>query len=180
MAFDFSDFDAHVASAKVEIFRFEWLRLYGVASDLEEFKRWQQGEPTAADDPDNDYYVRLRKKRSQGVKQVRVRIADFPVHDYLRYEIAFYRGSIEHGEEIFMLERALAVQCMQTTVVAGDYWLFDRERALLFNYDEGGELVGQQWVEPADVPKYVALRDVLEREAMPLESFIERYPESFG
>jgi hypothetical protein len=180
MAFDFAELRSHKDQARHEVFRFEWLRTYNVAGDIEEFERWKKGEPTAADDPTNDYYAGLRRLRERGVRQLRVRVADFPIHEYLRYEIDFYLGSQQHGEEIFLIERAAAVDCMQTTVVTGDYWLFDREEVLIFEYDEGGELRDQRWAAPDTVPQFTALRDCLVRRAMPLDDFMRRYAESFG
>lgn len=181
MSFDFSRLRQLKEESRQEVFRFECLQTYNVEGDIEEFERWKRGEPTAADDPANEYYQGLRRLRAGGVQARRVRLADFPVHDYLRYEIDFYRGSQRHGEEVLLLERALGMDCMQHTVVTGDYWLFDGRIVLVFDYDADGSLKGQNEVaDPASVARYRRLRDCLVNQALPLEQFLARYPESFS
>jgi hypothetical protein len=165
-------------AAVEEVFRLEYRHWYNVPADLEEFERWKREEPTAKDDPDNDYWRELRELRRRDVKAVRVRVVDFPISDYLLYEVDFYEGSMEHGECILFVERAPTIDCMQETVVTQDYWLFDRRTVLLWKYDEGGARVGQEELETG-VTDYVRLRDGLVERSLPMEEFMARYAESF-
>lgn len=178
MSFDLSVLRERKARTKKEVFRLEWLPTYSVDEDLEEFERWRRGEPTAADDDDNDYYVGLRQLRDRGVTQLRVRIVDFPIAEYLKYEIEFYRGSLRNGETLLFLERAIAVDVMQQTIVEGDFWLFDRSDVLAFDY-ENGDLVDQHWAPRDAVGRYCELRDALVERALPMEDFIGKFADSF-
>lgn len=169
------------SEAKKEIFRLEFFALYNVPADLEEFEKWRRGEPTAADDPNNTYWQEVREAHERGVDVRRVRVVDFPVSEYLRYEIDFYRGSIEAGEEILFIERVAAIECMQSSVVSDDFWLFDRNTVLLWLYDADFDHVGQQEIEgDTERTSYTKLRDCLIENALPMSEFMSRYPDSFS
>jgi len=172
--------EKYKAQAKQEVFRLEHLRLYKVEADLVEFERWRRGQSTAADDPSNDYWQQLQELHDRGVASRRVRVVDFPPTEYLRYEIDFYRGSMSRGEDILFIERAPAIDCMQSTVVTQDFWLFDHTVALLWKYDKSGERRGQDEIAVNQVAPYAALRDCLVERALPMQDFIERYEESFN
>jgi hypothetical protein len=168
-------------SALSEVFRLEYRRVYNVKDDLAEFEKWKRGEKTAADDPDNSYWQEVRALRDRGVRSRRIRVVDFPIGDYLKYEIDFYRGSEANGEEIFFLERAPTIDCMQSTVVVQDFWLFDGDVVLLWKYGKDGKRDGQEEARDADtVRPYVQLRDCLEAKALSMSDFIKRYPKSFS
>ncbi len=167
--------------ATEEVFRLEYRQSYHVASDLEEFDKWRRGESTAADDPENDYFQALRSLRDRRVRAMRVRIVDFPVGEYLLYELDFYRQSVSYGEDIRLLERALAIDCMQSSVESQDFWLFDTSVVLIWKYTDEGERGGQEEIsDPAAASRFVALRDCLLAHAMPIDQFVERYSESFA
>lgn len=167
--------------AREEVFRLEYRQSYHVASDLEEFEKWRRGESTAADNPENGYFQALRSLRDRGVRAVRVRIVDFPVSEYLLYELDFYRQSASNGEDIRLLERALAIDCMQSTVESQDFWLFDSSVVLIWKYTDEGERDGQKEIrDPAAASHFVGLRDCLLTHAMLIDQFVERYSDSFA
>lgn len=172
---------ANKANAAKEVFRLEFRQVYSVEADLQEFEKWKRSEQTAADDPSNQYWCELRDLRDRGIESRRVRVIDFPISDYLRYEIDFYRGSSEQGEEILFIERAPTIDCMQSTAVTQDYWLFDRSTVLLWKYDKRGQRDGQdEATNPVSVAPYRELRDCLVRHALPMSEFMARYPDSFA
>ena len=167
--------------AEAEVFRLEYRRLYSVEADLRQFARWKRGERAAIEDQDDEYRRELRALRERGVRSVRVRIVDFPIEDYLRYEIDYYRASEPSGEEVFFIERAPAIDCMQETVVTQDFWLFDGKVVLLWKYTKEGQRDGQE--ESSDeetVDSYRELRDCLLRRALRMDDFIDRYRQSFS
>lgn len=167
--------------AQGEVFRLEYRRFYDVEADRREFEKWKRGEKTAADDPNNSYWVELRALRERGVRSRRVRVVDFPISDYLRYEIDFYRGSEVNGEEVLLVERAPTIDCMQSTVVTQDFWLFDDRVALLWKYDKHGRRAGQEEAtDDSSVGPYRNLRECLLRRALPMDEFIARYADSFS
>lgn len=187
MSADFADQRPAVRSlqdykndASREVFRLEYRKDYNVPADLAEFARWKAGEPTAADDPDNEYWQEVRSLRARDVACRRVRVIDFPISDYLRYEINFYEGSIRVGEEILFIERARAIDFMQDTVVTQDFWQFDRSTVLLWKYDSLGCRDGQEEIAGPAADPYRRLTEQLLDGAMPMDAFRERYSESFG
>ena len=65
----------------------------------------------------------------------RVHVITQPLTDYLRFELAFYQGSVLAGEDIRILSGDLAAGL---ALPAFDYWLFDGERVAVMYYGDRG------------------------------------------
>jgi len=167
-------------AATFEVFRLEYRGEYNVPSDLAEFERWKAGDPTSADDADNSYWNEVRAVRARGASCRRVRVIDFPISEYLQYEINFYEGSQRVGEDILFIERARAIDAMQNTVVVQDYWQFDRGVVLLWKYDELGRRDGQEEVPQHLADAYRRLTETLIEGSLPMDEFRTRFAESFN
>jgi hypothetical protein len=75
-----------------------------------------------------------------GVQVRRVRIVSEPVSDYIRFEHAGARPTIESGEDLRWLPRRLAYGLV---VPVNDFWLLDGHRVVFNNFDGNGRPLGQ-------------------------------------
>jgi hypothetical protein len=103
-------------SARIRVARF----LAGQPDDAEVRADWDHGVDDA---------------RRAGKKMQRVHVITKPLTDYLRFELAFYRGSVLAGEDIRILPGDLATGL---DLPGFDYWLFDEERAAVMYYGDHG------------------------------------------
>lgn len=159
-----------------DVFRLENHRVYNVEGDRELYERFLSGESVAVDDPDSPYLSKLARSRERGILRRRVRTVDFPIHDYLRYEIESYKLSNKYGEDVLFAERAIVVDCMQSTVVTNDYWLFDDKIVLLFHYTKDGRWLGEELVETESaVQPYLLLKQCLLEHALPMDTFLSEF-----
>ncbi len=86
-----------------EAFRLETLPSYGVSKEHSGFEKFLgTGE---LDIPDDDpWLVRVRHFRHTGRWIGRVHVISRPLTDYLRYEFAVYRRTVEAGEDVRILD----------------------------------------------------------------------------
>jgi hypothetical protein len=110
--------------------------------------------------------------RRVGKTMQRVHVITEPLTDYLRFELAFYRGSVLAGEDIRILPGDLAVGL----VLPGfDYWLFDGERAAVMYYGDRGTWLHTEIVtESSFVTDCRRWRDQALSRAVPLGDYIAK------
>lgn len=108
--------------------------------------------------------------RRAGKTMQRVHLITEPLTDYLRFELAFYRGSVVAGEDIRILPGDLAVGI---GLPGFDYWLFDGERAAVMYYcDRGSWLHTEIVTEPSFVADCCRWRDQALSRAAPLGDYM--------
>ncbi|MDA2933551.1 hypothetical protein MYX82_04325 [Acidobacteria bacterium AH-259-D05] len=172
--------DLQLQEAKLSVFRLESLPIYRVNGDWQLYERFLAGELAVKDDPNDSYYAALDRLKNDGVPVRRVRVVDFPVSNYLRYEIEWYRISERHGEVVYFIERAVFVDAIQGCILPEDFWAFDDCIVLIYHYDREGRWLGEEQVKDPDVVKrYIDVEKRLLEASLLVEAFMQRYPRDF-
>jgi Family of unknown function (DUF6879) len=151
-------------------FRLELLDRYDSPGTQDRLERFLAGEP---DDPAiragwDDFLADLRRA---GKSISRVHVVSEPLTDYLRFELAFYAGSVAAGEDVRILPRVTGAEM---SLPSFDFWLFDDEAAAVMIYDSAGSWQGVQLVTDSEfVSDCRRWREATMRRAMPLTDYIE-------
>ena len=143
-------------------FRLETLPEYNVPQEAEMVARFKRGEPVDLPD-DHPWLERVRHHCRAGKLMRRVRVVTYPLTDYLRMEMAWYRKSVAAGEDIRITE----------TRLSGDFWLFDDQTVVVLHYDSEGRFTGTT-TEQGSLTRYLSLRDRALADSMELSAYTAR------
>jgi hypothetical protein len=143
-------------------FRLETLPEYNVPQEAEMVARFKRGEPVDLPD-DHPWLKRVRHHCRVGKVMRRVRVVTYPLTDYLRMEMAWYRKSVAAGEDIRITE----------TRLSGDFWLFDDQTVVVLHYDSEGRFTGTT-TEQGSLTRYLSLRDRALADSMELSAYTAR------
>lgn len=136
---------------------------YGVDSEREEYETFlTTGNLNISDD--DPWLMRVRHFRQTGRWIGRVHVIRRPLTDYLRYEFAVYRHTVEAGEDVRILD--LTGQ-PDLGLPAQDFWLFDDTAIVRMDYDPDGTQLRRELLEDADPAIYVAWKRLALKHAMP-------------
>lgn len=155
---------------KNEWFKVEVLQDYSGEDHSESLDAWLAG--------DKDRSIQLmrewapgwanecREKVERGVSLTRIHVVDYPLSDYVEWEIEVYKNrNIPLGkEDVYLVDRT-AVE--ELGLPAGDFMLFDATRVVVNTYDETGYAYEQTFYDGEDITKFTILRSQLL--AAPLE-----------
>lgn len=172
-------FGAEFASFQRTAFRAEFLDVYTVDEEREQFAAFRAGappppSPAAEDEP---WLHTIRSAISRGKTFERVHIIAGQATDYLKYEIIWgYRFSAAAGEIVRVRRGLNDLRTAEATPALKDFWLFDDERCYLMDYDLLGRWLGVFRVHGTDVPFYVTLKRELVSESVVLDRFDGRLP----
>ncbi len=154
-----------------EAFRLETLPSYGVSKEQAGFERFlTTGNP---DIPDDDpWLVRVRHFLQTGRWIGRVHVISRPLTDYLRYEFAIYRRTVEVGEDVRILD---LTDQPDPGLPAQDFWLFDDTAVVRMDYAPDGTQLGRELLEDVDPAPYVAWKQLALEYAEPFsENWVKR------
>jgi len=159
----------HLRSFREGVFRLEALDHYTSDAEGETMRRYFAGEVLAPELPDEyDELVRVARTAGKRWRRVHAVAAATP---YLRFEIDVYYSQTEaDGEEISILEHP------DLTRIFGapppDFWLFDDSTVIEMQYDQTGRIAATLLLtDPAEVGRYLQLRDTALRHAVPLREY---------
>jgi len=133
-------------------FRLETRQRYAIGGAEEErLRAFRQGRPRPERSvTTNGYLAQVARATLAGKHWSRVHIVDWPLSEYLRYELVGYVESAAVGEEILIASRDTSPE------LAGlreDFWLFDEgsrsEMAVVLDSSDGGEFTGAREVRDA-------------------------------
>ncbi|CBG71856.1 conserved hypothetical protein [Streptomyces scabiei 87.22] len=129
-------FDELLDGAQRSAIHLEMRDSYGVASEADDFARWQRtGERDI--DPGSAYWLPwvdlIRRTVARGVVVRRARIVSEPVTEYIRYEHAATVVNIGAGELVRWLPRR---QASDIALPGNDFWLIDG-RLIRWNHFTG-------------------------------------------
>ncbi|NND64426.1 MAG: hypothetical protein HKM24_00540, partial [Gammaproteobacteria bacterium] len=127
---------------------------------------------------DESFYEPEKARREaaieRGVYAMRVRVVQFPITAYLRWEFETYFAMLRLGEEIRVIEQR-DIEDIEEQGRLSDVWLFDSNFALVPKYSSDGELTGGwQIVEAAALREIFTLSDQLIDRSEPFQSFYAR------
>lgn len=162
--------------------RLETLQSYAVGgAEAERLAAWQRGLPLPERSVRTSEYLReVAAGVLAGRERMRVRIADEPLSEYLRFELAGYAETAACGEEIRIAVRAGGTPAAQKTLagIASDAWFFDLgagdEACVLLSYEQDGSYAGAHLATAAD---HRYLRKLLARalqHSVPLAEYAAR------
>ena len=150
----------YLASFRVSAFRLECRQHYDNPTEREWFARYLETGEVPVFTPDNDAWCKLvAEARAAGKAVQRVHLVQEPPSDYVRFELACQRASLDAGEDI----RVIAFRNVEARPLGnhghwGDFWLFDDAIVVRLEYDEAGRFLRP--VAASDPAPYRRCRDV--------------------
>ena len=157
-------FDSYERSA----FRLETLRVYAVAEEEDEYRRFLAGERP----PRDSHYPwldRVARFRATDRTIQRVHVITRPLSAYLRYEFEWaYAFNVRVGEDIRILD-------LTDREVSGlpneDFWMFDESRIVRMMYRPDGTQIGRELLDDPDIATYLRYRDIALADAVSFEEY---------
>lgn len=148
-----------------EWFKVEVLQDYSGEDAGESLSSWMAGDRERSiallRSESNPWTDDCRKKVESGVKLTRIHVVDYPLSDYIQWEIEVYKNrNIPLGmEEVYLLDRK---DIASPDLPAGDVMMFDQKNVVVGNYDEDGYAVTQTvYDQNDDISRFLELRTKL-------------------
>ncbi|MER6380698.1 DUF6879 family protein [Streptomyces sp. NPDC001127] len=151
-----------------EAWRLETLPVYQVPQEEEAVRRFLAGEPVTRE-ATQPWFDRVKAFVASDRSVGRVHIVAQPLSDYLRFEFEHYRHNVEAGEAIRILDvtnRPNPLDGVQ------DFWMFDRSRIVLMNYEPDGTQISREVYEGASEP-YREYQRIALAESVPFEEYVK-------
>lgn len=160
-------------------FRLETLQDYAGISgeERDRVSAWLRGQRTFRSVHDEDGYLRRAAQHAlDGKRRSRVHIVQFPLSDYVRYELDAYRENVAVGETVGIADQRDIIDPL-----GPDFWLFDggtdHAEAVLMHYDPASaELLEFEHLTAAASPARLAdlyrQYQIATRAAQPLDRFV--------
>ena len=167
-------FDSWWIASKSEIFRLQLLNEYHVEEEEKVFNEYKEGKQVNLQNDINtiEWLKKLKNKKVEGVRNINLMVIDLPLSDYLKFSVNTYLlDQKRYGRESFFIEREKVAEIVRGVQ---DYWLFDNEKLLLMNYDNGGHFLSasEPMADMAIVSRYIRLKEAMLTKAMPMEKFL--------
>lgn len=158
-----------------EAFRLEQLEQYTVESDDELLAAWRAGRSVRRT-PDTSPWLRhIADHAAAGRRVYRVHVIDWPLSDYLRFELALYPDGVAAGEDVYLADRS---EHPDLAALTEDFWLFDDQTAVVMQYGADGRFLGPS--VPDDVAAYRARRDLALAHAAPFDDWLAAHRLDLG
>ncbi|MFE0020705.1 DUF6879 family protein [Amycolatopsis sp. NPDC059021] len=149
-------------------FRLETLPQYLVPGEKAALAKWRAGEPRTLRTPENTpWLAEVQERAAQGYRRYRVHILDWPLSDYVRFEISSYLETDVFGIETYLVDRHEHEELQD---LHEDFWLMDDEIAVRMVYDDEGHFLHPERTD--DVGPYLKMRDTALRHAVPLNDYL--------
>ena len=161
-----SDLARLLGSFRSSAFRLETLQAYNVPQEVEMIAAFRRGETVKLPD-DHPWLRRVRESTITGRQMQRVRIVNYPLSEYVRFEMSLYPYSVASGEDI-----RIAEACPELAMCNRDFWVFDDSIAVVLQYDNDGRFLGAETTE--DVVTYRQQRDLALSRSMELSAYTAR------
>ncbi|MBM7789952.1 DUF6879 family protein [Tenggerimyces flavus] len=155
------EFNACFDRFERNVFRLETLAQYLVDAEVERVEAFTRGEPRPERSVRTSAWLsRIATSTAAGKSWQRIHAVDWPLTEYLCYEIAGYVESQACGEEIRLCDLTDELRAHE------DFWLFDAGTdnacALAMRYDPDGRYLGADLVNDVDrLAAYTKIRDTV-------------------
>lgn len=145
-----------LGTAKRDLFRWETLPAYEVASDGTDYRRYLDGAPEPTWERKQPWLDTLRAEAEQGRSRRRVRIVHDPITEYERYSCEWgYALNVQAGEQIKVIDLAETPQLPpELAQISGDFWLIDGRDVVAMHYTPDGQFEGARVLEPRHLPRH--------------------------
>jgi hypothetical protein len=153
-------------------YRLEQLPEYDSPQTREDIRLWQAGQPQGQDL--RAYWDQVVGTALSGGKTMqRVHLVEEPLSVYLSFELDWYRGSVDAGEDIRVLP---ADKAAGLDLPGFDYWLFDAGTpqasvAVMYYGDRGAWLRTEITTDPAFAARCATWRDAALSRALTLHDY---------
>lgn len=138
-----------------DLFRWETLPAYEVASDGSDYRRYLDGADAPTFERKQPWLDTLRAWAEQGRPRRRVRIIHDPITDYERYACEWgYALNAEAGEIIRVIDLAQTQLPAELTRVDGDFWLIDEHEVVAMYYEPDGQFRAAESLPSQQTAKY--------------------------
>jgi hypothetical protein len=161
-----------------EAFRWEGLPQYLVPQEHERFTAFLEGRPVPPRSPETSPWLGQIQRRSRaGLSQIRVHVVDWPLTDYLRFELSTDVENVAAGEHVRVAEHNSHPELDLTRPT--DFWLFDGgtvlAKALLLRYDDQGHFLDAEVsTDPDVIARCRRHRQLALAHSVPLADYLER------
>lgn len=152
---DLSQLKQALDAATQDLFRWEMLPAYEVASDGSDYRRYLDGADAPTFERKQPWLDTLRAWADQGRARRRVRIIHDPITDYERYACEWgYALNAQAGEIIRVIDLAQTRLPPELTRAAGDFWLVDGREVVAMHYQPDGQFRAAEILPLSQVAEY--------------------------
>lgn len=136
-----------------EWFKLEVLQDYSGEDAGESLGAWLKGDRRLSmqllDAESTEWAEKCQEKISLGAKLIRIHVVDYPLSDYMQWEIEVYRRRNVRlgGEEVYLLDRR---DIPDVDLPTGDMMMFDENRVVVGHYSPGGRVESQDFYDAGD------------------------------
>jgi hypothetical protein len=142
-------------TATQDLFRWETLPAYEVASDGSDYRRYLDGADAPTPERKQPWLDTLRMWAEQGRARRRVRIIHDPITDYERYACEWgYALNSQAGELIRIIDLTQTQLPQELTSIPGDFWLIDGRQVVAMHYEPGGQFRAAEVLDAARVAEH--------------------------
>jgi hypothetical protein len=167
------------ATYRILAARLETLPAYTVPGEAEAIAAWKRGAPRPERSLRTDEYLReIAGDVLAGRERMRVRVADHPLSDYIRWELAGYAENAAAGEHTLIAVRRGGTPRAERDLeqVSRDFWGFDLgtedERVVLLDYDHDGRFEGAHEATATDAAWCRKMWRAALSHAVPLNEYV--------
>lgn len=160
-------------------YRLETLPAYCDPGEAEAIAAWRAGQPRPERSLRNDEWLREVAANVLAGREIRrIRVADHPLSEYLRWELAGLAENAVAGEQVLVaVRRGGTPQAGKDLAgMARDFWAFDLGeedgRAVLLDYDADGRFDGAHLATAPDAAWCRSLWNLALRHAIPLSAYL--------
>lgn len=170
---DADELSRRLGRARRSVFRLETLDAYDSPAEAESLAAFRAGSPRPERSLVTSGYLRMVARSVLAGRQwSRIHVADMPLSEYLRYQLAGYLENAAVGEEIAIASRSAHPGLAELE----DFYLLDEgfsgETVILLGYTRAGEFTGARAGGPADVARCRAAKALAWRFGVPLAACI--------
>jgi hypothetical protein len=152
---DLSQLKQVLDTATQDLFRWETLPAYEVASDGSDYRRYLNGADAPTPERKQPWLDTLREWAEQGRPRRRVRLIHDPITDYERYACEWgYALNSQAGEIIRIIDLAKTQLPPELTRIAGDFWLIDGHEVVVMHYQPDGQFRAAEILDPQHVAEH--------------------------
>jgi len=144
-----------------DLFRWETLPAYEVASDGSDYRRYLDGADAPTPERKQPWLDTLRAWAEQGRARRRVRLIHDPITDYQRYACEWgYALNSQAGEIIRVIDLAQTPLPAELTRIPQDFWLVDRREVVAMHYHPDGRFRTAEILDQRYVAEYSMAADI--------------------
>ncbi|MFZ3073933.1 MAG: DUF6879 family protein [Minisyncoccales bacterium] len=173
-----NNFDKNWRNAKKNIFRLEGRIEYRLSGEQEDIAKWKQNDIDSGKNKEwRGWQASLKKALQKGIVVQRVRVAPKTLPDYIKFEISrWQKNPDKNGEQVlFLNENDYREIIAAYGFDPKDFWLFDDQNLLIFNYDKVGRFSGDISITNGGmVKRYCELKSKLLEKSIPMEQFLKK------